>query len=347
MILVLIMFLLLGLYKVKYLGVNKNYINKHTTTCVNGFFILLVFISHSLSYLINFDEGGGVIVKYVISLMGQLMVAPFLFNSGFGVMESITNKAGYAKSIFKRRLLPILFRFDLALLLYVLLDLCLDIQFSASNYIFCWVGLKSIGNSNWYIFIILCMYFCTWLFVVAFDRLRISSNWLFAPVLCSAILIAVFLESVGFSNYWYDTILCFSFGMIYSVYRAHIEDFIENEIKYVCVLCICAALFILFYLLNSLPMYEIAACLFCFIIVLLCYRFNFGNKCLYWLGNHLFEIYILQRLPMIFLTNLGLNDSPLVFMGISFAVTILLAFAGHYIFNKIFTSHGLIRLKKK
>lgn len=333
MILVLIMFLLLGLYKVKYLGVNKNYINKHTTTCVNGFFILLVFISHSLSYMVNLDWGE-VIVKNVIGLIGQLMVAPFLFNSGFGVMESITNKAGYAKSIFKRRLLPTLFRFDLALLLYVLLNLCLGIQFPASNYIFCWIGLKSIGNSNWYIFIIMCLYFCTWLFAVVFDRLNISFNWLFAPVLCSAILIAVCLRLVGFSNYWYDTILCFSVGMIYSVYRTHIEEFIENNIKYVCVLCICVALFIVFYLLNSLPMYEIAACFFCFIIVLLCYRFNFGNKGLYWLGNHLFEIYILQRLPMIFLANLGLNNSPLLFWKISFAVTILLAFAGHYIFDK-------------
>ena len=69
------------------------------TASINGFFILLVMMSHLSSYTEDFPFLDSIVIK-LVRLMGQYMVSTFLFFSGFGVYTSVMrdrNGGGYVK----------------------------------------------------------------------------------------------------------------------------------------------------------------------------------------------------------------------------------------------------------
>lgn len=76
------------------------------TTCVNGIFVLLVFLSHFCQYM---DTSALPFFQpYLLlrSILGQLIVAPFLFYSGYGVSEQIKKRGiEYVNAIPKSRML--------------------------------------------------------------------------------------------------------------------------------------------------------------------------------------------------------------------------------------------------
>lgn len=73
------------------------------------------------------------------------------------------------------------------------------------------------------------------------------------------------------------------------------------------------------------------ACAFAGLLVLLTMKIKPGNSVLTFLGNHVFSIYILQRIPMMVLSRLGFAAKPLQFLALSFACTVVIAL----LFDKI------------
>lgn len=63
----------------------KRALNKEQTTCINGIFVLFVFLSH-------FGQYETMPWNNLLLAIGQLMVAPFLFYSGYGIMEQIQRR---------------------------------------------------------------------------------------------------------------------------------------------------------------------------------------------------------------------------------------------------------------
>jgi hypothetical protein len=70
--------------------------------------------------------------------------------------------------------------------------------------------------------------------------------------------------------------------------------------------------------------YELQAMLFTLLIVFISKKIQFKSKILYWFGNNLFWVYILQRLPMLVLKEIGFNVHAYRFALISFVITIIL-----------------------
>lgn len=135
--------------------INNHYLSKECCNFIKGIFILWVFVRHALPY-----TGRSL---FVDKWMAQLIVAMFLFYSGFGVVESIKNKGvSYLDSMPKRRLLTTLVNFDIAVVVFVVVDFLIGRKFGLRQLVLSFVGLDSIGNSNWYIFDILLCYALTW-----------------------------------------------------------------------------------------------------------------------------------------------------------------------------------------
>ena len=100
---------------------NNDYLSPEKTTTIKGIFIVLVFFSHFNSYVMYSNTLDNVYVK-IIGYVGQAMVAPFLFYSGYGVMEQITKKGNsYIKSIPIKRFLVTMIKFDLAVFLFYII----------------------------------------------------------------------------------------------------------------------------------------------------------------------------------------------------------------------------------
>ena len=131
------------------------------TRAVCGLCTLLVFYRHMGQYL-DLDGAHDQIFAAVDSFLRQAIVVPYLFFSGYGITVQILRKGQeYVRSIPRKRVLKIWLHFALAVLLFVLLNRALSIEYDPLETALAFTGWTDVGNSNWYIFTILVLYLMT------------------------------------------------------------------------------------------------------------------------------------------------------------------------------------------
>ena len=277
------------------------------TSCVNGLFISIVFLSHAKDYVPEeafgpLDEG----CLKVVSYLGQLMVTTFLFYSGFGAMESIKHKPGYIKAFPARRILPFLLDVWIALAVYLVLLPIRGGQTNVETVLLAMVGWKSLGNSNWYIFAILAMWVATYVaFRVFPDEKQRPLGVALVTVL--SLLYAWVLRHDEIGSHFYKTIVCYPAGMALSLVVERVRSLKLDSLR---MLPVWALLFVgsvaaLVYLHgkrgSGLSWYFAMTLAFCATALMLQMRMRHVSKPLYYAGRYLFFFYIYQRVPMFLL----------------------------------------------
>lgn len=314
---------------------NREYLSIQQTKSVQGIFVILVLFSHFSSYIDTSNVNA--LDRLFVSIngrIGQLMVVMFLFYSGYGIMEKIkSNEKQYMDNFFKHRFLPVYIRFIVSILLYLVLDVCLGYihQYSSSEIIFAFVGWTSIGNSNWFMFATFVLYI---LVFICFKVLNNASTKRSLILLTFSVIAYIILFSVVVKRgaWWYNTILCFPFGMWISYYIDNIDKYVQKNIFKFIIACV--VLFSGFYLIQDRVPYA-----YCFLalavnalVILGTVKVRIGNKVLNFFGKHVFSIYILQRLSYILL---GQIKMPVyLFFIISVSVTLVLAVLFDFCFGK-------------
>lgn len=141
----------------------------------------------------------------------------------------------------------------------------------------------------------------------------------------------VVLVLCGKESWYYNTIFCYPLGMLFGKYEHKIRTLLEKTDTYLMIVVGCAAAFAASYLsvlkchgVIWLAVVELRGIFFVLLVVLATRRIKIGNPVLNWLGKNTFEIYILQRLPMIALSGMGINQY--VYFFICAVLTGLLAF---------------------
>ena len=132
---------------------------KEETDVVKGFFICWVIISHALTFMPHDSNCCWTIsfARFLNGGLGQLMVVPFFFISGYGVGEAIRRKGvSYVRGIPAKRILPILINFDVAVCCYSILFYLTYGYVPIERFVFALIDWTSIGQPNWYVFVILC-----------------------------------------------------------------------------------------------------------------------------------------------------------------------------------------------
>lgn len=286
----------------------KRALNKEQTTCINGIFVLFVFLSH-------FGQYETMPWNWLLLGLGQLMVAPFLFYSGYGIMEQIQRRGSvYIDGMPRKRILKFYIHFCMALCIYLALSFLLDKDYSLSRIIWSFTGLCSIGNSNWYVFAILAMYSIVY---ISFKQCKKHSM---SACVFFTILYIILMDIIKDQEWWYNIILCFPAGMILSKYKDRVCSMIQNPVFFVFMITLALILYI--FHLHILA-YEIISIAFCFLIVDLCAYKEIKNSVFHFLGQYVFEIYILQRISMnIF--DPYLNDW--IYLVVCILVTLILAY---------------------
>ena len=312
---------------------NPNYLSKETTSSIKGLFVLIVFYSHISGY-VTFSQNSFLMNKLSLFL-GQLMVTMFLFYSGYGVFVSLKKKGKeYLDNFPKNRILKTYLQFFIIVGLFLIVNLFLNKKVKIFNIFLSFLGWDSLGNSNWYIFIIILLYLFTYLSFKIFSKSyekSVVSVWLFT------LLFLIIIKNFR-PTYWYDTILCYPLGLSFGYYQKRIEIFLKNNCRYLISLLILAILFCIFRIgaHQILFCYEIMALIFTLLIVLITMKVNVRSKVLKWFGDRLFTFYILQRLPMIILKSYSL--SPYLYFILCFGITIVLVIIFDYLFKRIFAS---------
>ena len=250
---------------------------------MEGIFVVFVFLSHFGQYEVMPWNG-------ILLAIEQLMVAPFLFFSGYGIMEQIQKRGvSYIDSMPRKRILKFYIHFCMALCLYIVLSFLLGRNYSLSRILLSFTGWSSIGNSNWYVFAILVMYGIVYISFKWFKGQNLS-----VCVLLTLLYIVVMKEAKG-QDWWYNIILCYPAGMILSKYKNQVCSIIKKPAFFVLMLALALVLY-----LVSFPVfaYEVIAITLCFLIVDICAHKEIKNSLFYFLGQYVFEIYILQRISM-------------------------------------------------
>lgn len=311
---------------------NGDYLSIKNSNIIKGIFVITVIFSHCSQYI---TLGGMYDEPYLRfqGFLGQMIVAMFLFYSGYGVMESITKKGwSYVKSIPTKRFIKVLVNFDIAVLLYLILDLVLGLKYDAKTILLSFIGWENIGNSNWYILAILALYILTF---VAFFLMKWfdSKPMLFVYVLILSVLtvgFVLFEMKMEKGSWYYNTAILFPLGCWYSLLKPYIDKIVmKNDIIYSFVAMIVGGgLFVSYTMKNDYGIegYSLWAIFFTLALVVFTMKFSFNSTLLEWFGKHVFSVYILQRISMMILHNLGISHShKYFFIIISFLVTIFIA----------------------
>ena len=313
------------------------YMSKDSTDAIKGIFILLVFFRHANEYVKNsgFDYSSlaDSLFSMTDSFLNQLIVVMFLFFSGYGIIYSISNKGdSYISNIPKHRVLNTLLNFDIAVACFIILSFIIGHSFDTKTIILSFTGWESVGNSNWYIFVILICYLSTWL---VFALNRGNRSILTVTLLNFGLLIiaTIALALAGKPSHWYNTIFAYPIGMMFGLFKERFDSLVNKKYA-ACLICtvICFAISTLLFFDKNLPIGENSRAIIngsswvirvisvIIIVLMVMTKFNIQNKALIWLGGNLFPLYIYQRIPMIIIsTYFDLN--PAIFIIISILIT--------------------------
>lgn len=198
---------------------NTSYLDKTETRTINGIFVVLIIFSHYAQYA-DFSGSEDMIYMCLRSHMGQLVVVPILFYSGFGMMVSIQKKGiGYVKKI-PVKFFKLLFKVDCAVMLFYCLNLCLGIECTGKQLVKSLLLWDSIGNSNWYIFDILAMYIIMYIcFMIPLPlkgKLKDTASAIL--VLFCTVGLVYLLKTLGRDLQWYNTIIIFPVGILFAIF---------------------------------------------------------------------------------------------------------------------------------
>ena len=303
----------------------QSYCSIDQTQTIKGIFVITVFFSHFCSYVV-LNKWFDIAMQKYCSCFGQLMVAPFLFYSGYGIFESVKHKgASYIPTFPQKRILKTLLHFDFAIILFLILDMFIGRHVSISQFLSSLIGWVSIGNSNWFIFAILCAY------VFAFAGLSIfKGNIKHSAIFITAMTFAyiAIISMLKERSYWINTILAFPLGAFLSTYKDKVEIWVSKKSftlwgAFLSIIILILAKIKIFPqpFINS----QIALLSFCTAIIFISFHIRLNSKILNWFGANVFGIYILQRLPM----NLGYffhwNSNKYLYFVFCLASTLLLA----------------------
>lgn len=322
------------LWKMKFTAKwNEDYMSKEKTTAVNGIFVMLVFLRHITSYVQygKYSE----IFSYMNIRLGQFIVVSFLFYSGYGCMTAVINKgSSYIESMPKKRIFRVWYHFAIAVMLFMITNLIMNIKYDYKTVILAFTGLESIGNSSWYIIAILVMYIATY---GTFKLLKTESNLkkiIVVAVLCG-IYICIFWKIKNDNPWYYNTVAAYPLGMFYAQYKNKIEAIVwKNNYVYLALSGIFLCIFIFGYHYgNNLVVYQLLSMVFVLLLVLLTMKITFKNEILEFLGKYTFDIYILQRIPMIIFKDVVSNEY--IYFSVCLILTIIIAVLFRKITNRL------------
>lgn len=318
---------------------HDDFLSKDQCNAIKGFFIVFVFIRHVLQYVrksgYDFSSAPDTILSLVDRELDQLIVVMFLFYSGYGIMESIKKKGfPYIKGMPLKRILPTILNFDIAVLFFLVTSEILNIDFTTTQLLLSLTGWDSLGNSNWYIFAIVLLYFITWLSFFLTSRQKNSShNALVMSIgLCFVLLFILYLHK---ETFWYNTLFAYIAGILVSFYQNRLIPLLKKHFWPF------FALFLISTVLCKLDHHDfmclkfnITSITFALTIMLFTMKVKIQNNILIWLGSHLFPLYIYQRIIMIVLYNvdggLFVKAHPVVFVTLSFVAMIVWGFLFKY-----------------
>lgn len=328
------------------------YLSRERTSMINGLFIWIVFMAHLQTYQ-SPCTAGDIPVLAVVGRMGQTMVAPFFFFSGYGIMSSLQRKGlAYSKQLVTQRFSKVLFHFAVAVGLFWAVQYALGIHYDTLRVLRSFCAWSSIGNSNWFIFVSLVAYV---MIALSYACLHRWGHTLVVGGVAAAFLgvIPLLLPKGG---YWVDSCLCIPAGMLFCLYQGSVEKKVRAIPCPVWLLGGVVALVgwglyrVLTLQLTLHIIGEVPPLMLVLVQNVGCVVFSFG-VCFFFAGMRfartpaflvwsggvgLFYLYIFQRIPMLVGKHWGWQvEAPLLYQMACAICTVLVAWGCCRVFPRV------------
>lgn len=334
MIIFIVLLFILALYKCKpkfNKGFYEDYSSINQTRSINGICIMLILLSHTFAKVSAGDVFDKVYEPMRIFL-GQFVVVPFLFYSGYGIMESINNKDDYIKTFPKKKFLKIVVQFAIITVLYIILHLILGTNYSIPHILLSFTGITTIGNGNWYILSTFVFYISIILCFNLFKKNKVLAT--VGVTFCLVLLMAVEIL-LDFPTYYYSTTIFFAVGMFYSLLKKPFDKVVmkNNVVWGICLLISVLGFVVLKGFMDKSVLFYPIWCGFGMLMILfVTMKVRVENKALIWLGKTTFFNITLQGISQIVFTKFLTNNYLIYILVI--VVSLLLVWIADILFKK-------------
>ncbi|MEY8390162.1 acyltransferase [Lachnospiraceae bacterium] len=311
----------------------SDYLSLEKSNSVKGIFVIFVFFRHYAQY-VELDSIWDKGFSYINYMLGQMIVVAFLFYSGYGVLCSMEKKGiSYVKSLPFQRAFRVWIHYAIAVGFFWIVNLALGRELPARKIIgtlLCW---DAIGNSTWYIMAIVISYLLAYFsFRFCFDRKKLGAALLTGLTICAIIILAPVRP-----GRYYNTLLCFPLGVWWAIYKKEIDAFLKKGVNYGVSLSLCIIITVVANGVRNYNVwiYELASVSFVCTGILITMKLSLKNPLIQYAGNHVFSLFILQRLPMLYLSKAtDLEKSPYVFFAVTFLITAVISWVFDWCMDK-------------
>ena len=119
--------------------------------------------------------------------------------------------------------------FAIIIVMFIIVSLIGNKHYTLEHYLLTFTGFKSVGNSNWYMFVTFSLYILVFIAFMLFRKSKVLGvGALFALVVA---FVYIEKEILNLSILFYDTIFCFPLGMLFSLIKPYVDKIVmKNDI---------------------------------------------------------------------------------------------------------------------
>ena len=325
-IVILIAIIISGMTAAKKGEFFEDYCSPRNTGTINGIFSILIILSHAVTY-VKLDGVWDEPYFSMRTFLGQLIVVTYLFYSGFGIMESYKKKGiPYIKALPVQRLFRTWYHFAIVIVMYAIVSIGIrGLEYTPLQIALSFTGFETLGNSNWYMFVTFVLYI---IIVAVFLLLRKSKVLAVAGVCVVTALFAYWEIKIGLASQWYNTVMCFPAGMVFSLVKPYLDKVLmKNDLVWYGGF---TAIFVLFGFFSqnrgeSVVHHSLFAIFFALTVTVMMMKVQIRSTILDWFSQHIFSFFILQRIPMLLLRHYGFAKEPYFYIIMSFFLTVVMS----------------------
>jgi len=332
---------------------NEDYMSLSQSKSIQAICIILIMLHHMSQKVSHKYMVKPLYLKHGLepfTEIGYLLVGVFFFYSGYGLYKSYKEKEDYLKGFYLNRLTVILLEHVIVTAVFAVIIVKTGIPFSIDSP-FTKNGPSTVNPYSWYIYALIICYI---LFHLSFRWYK-NDNVSIGIIIAGVILYILFCNHFMYGGWWYNTILAFPAGILYSKKETGIHEKITAHYKRYLILTVVLTI-VMFYAGEIVQMFEyeieksisypqgqmiiaiirsVAAVLFAFSFVVISMKVRIGNRILDFTGKITLEIYLVhgifvQMFSYEFLQGSGKRiqyiSNPLVYVTVVFILTFITAF---------------------
>lgn len=318
-ILVFIILPCIVLFRSKFINYNEEFLSIGNTNIIKGISVVVVILYHITLFCNSNKE-----LDLVFGQAGFLVVAIFLFVSGYRLMIQYSKKDNYFKGFWKKIFKLYIIFIVSNIIVTVINNLFLDTNHGIKDILLSSLNFKfANGRELWFVAIIIFMYLS---FYVCY---KLNKEKGLLLMFLATVIYIVLCKLFGKGMWWYNTSFCFSIGILFAKYEHYIYEFYKNNYWIKLILISCLFLVTMFINRGKILQFIIPV-IFIILVTMILIKIKLKSNIISFINGISFEMYLVHLviLQVAFKEPIARNSIYLVLL---FPIMILVSLVIQYI----------------